>query len=163
MVDEVITGFGRLGSWFGFQPFGITPDLVPMAKGLSSGYLPIRSAFRDIVKVLREKGGEFVHGYTYSGHPVACAVASANLGLIEQEGLVPRTRDDTGPYLASKWRELAGHPLVGEARSIGLIGTLSWCGTRRPAGSSTSAARWGGSAGISASRTGSSCERCATR
>jgi putrescine aminotransferase len=77
-----------------------------------------------VADVLIDKGGEFAHGYTYSGHPVACAVASANLSLIQQEGLVPRTRDETGPYLASKWKALAEHPLVGEARSVGLIGAL---------------------------------------
>jgi putrescine aminotransferase len=77
-----------------------------------------------IADVLIEKGGEFAHGYTYSGHPVACAVASVNLALIQQEKLVERTRDETGPYLAAKWRQIAEHPLVGEARSIGLIGAL---------------------------------------
>ena len=77
-----------------------------------------------VADVLIEKGGEFAHGYTYSGHPVACAVASVNLTLIQQEKLVERTRDETGPYLADKWRQIAEHPLVGEARSIGLIGAL---------------------------------------
>jgi putrescine aminotransferase len=126
VADEVICGFGRTGHWFGSNLYGIRPDLMTIAKGLSSGYLPIGGVMVGdrVADVLIEKGGEFAHGYTYSGHPVACAVASANLALIEQEGLVPRTRDETGPYLASKWRELAGHPLVGEARSIGLIGAL---------------------------------------
>jgi putrescine aminotransferase len=99
---------------------------MTIAKGLSSGYLPIGGVMVGdrVADVLIDKGGEFAHGYTYSGHPVACAVASVNLSLIQQEGLVPRTRDETGPYLASKWKALAEHPLVGEARSVGLIGAL---------------------------------------
>jgi putrescine aminotransferase len=126
VVDEVITGFGRLGSWFGFQHFGVTPDLVPMAKGLSSGYLPISAVgvSSDIVEVLREKGGDFVHGYTYSGHPVAAAVALKNLEIIEREGLVERVRDDIGPDFAEALTRLGGEPLVGEARSLGLIGAV---------------------------------------
>lgn len=126
VVDEVITGFGRLGSWFGFQHFDLKPDLVPMAKGLSSGYLPISAVgvSSDIVKVLREKGGEFVHGYTYSGHPVAAAVALKNLEIIEREGLVERVRDDIGPYFAKAIARLNEDPLVGETRSLGLIGAV---------------------------------------
>jgi putrescine aminotransferase len=74
--------------------------------------------------VLIDQGGEFAHGFTYSGHPAACAVASVNLQIIEQEGLVDRVRTDVGPYFAQKWGELAGHPLVGEARSVGLVAAL---------------------------------------
>ncbi|GAM97067.1 omega-amino acid--pyruvate aminotransferase [alpha proteobacterium U9-1i] len=126
VCDEVITGFGRLGSWFGFQHFGIEPDLVPMAKGLSSGYLPISAVgvSEEIVAVLREKGGDFVHGYTYSGHPVAAAVALKNLEIIEREGLVPRVHDDIGPYFNQALKRLDGDPLVGETRSLGLIGAV---------------------------------------
>jgi putrescine aminotransferase len=126
VADEVICGFGRTGHWFGSQLYGIRPDLMTLAKGLSSGYLPIGAVMvaDRVADVLIDKGGEFAHGYTYSGHPVACAVASANLAILRQEKLVERTRDETGPYLASKWRQLAGHPLVGEARSVGLIGAL---------------------------------------
>ena len=126
VADEVICGFGRTGHWFGSNLYGIRPDLMTVAKGLSSGYLPIGGVMVGdrIADVLVEKGGEFAHGYTYSGHPAACAVASANLELIQRENLVPRTRDETGPYLAEKWRAIGEHPLVGEARSIGLIGAL---------------------------------------
>jgi putrescine---pyruvate transaminase len=126
VADEVICGFGRTGHWFGSELYGIRPDLMTLAKGLSSGYLPIGAVMvaDRVADVLIERGGEFAHGYTYSGHPVACAVASANLALIEQEDLVRRTREETGPYLAARWRELAEHPLVGEARSVGLIGAL---------------------------------------
>jgi putrescine aminotransferase len=126
VIDEVITGFGRLGEWFGFQKFGVRPDLVAMAKGLSSGYLPISAVgvSQDIVEVLREKGGEFVHGYTYSGHPVAAAVALKNLEIIEREGLVARVKTDVGPYFGQALKRLDNDPLVGEARSLGLIGAV---------------------------------------
>jgi putrescine aminotransferase len=126
VADEVICGFGRTGYWFGSDRYGIRPDLMTIAKGLSSGYLPIGGVMvaDRVADVLIDKGGEFAHGFTYSGHPVACAVASANLELLQQENLVSRTRDEMGPYLASKWRELAEHPLVGEARSVGLIGAI---------------------------------------
>jgi putrescine aminotransferase len=126
VVDEVICGFGRLGQWFGFQHFGVAPDVVSMAKGLSSGYLPISATAvsRRIVEVLREKGGDFVHGYTYSGHPVSAAVALRNLEIIESEGLVGRVRDDIGPYFAEALRRLDADALVGETRSLGLIGAV---------------------------------------
>jgi putrescine aminotransferase len=126
VADEVICGFGRTGHWFGSDLYGIRPDLMTLAKGLSSGYLPIGGVMvaDRVADVLIDRGGEFAHGYTYSGHPVACAVASVNLTLLQQEKLVERTRDEMGPYLAAKWRQLAEHPLVGEARSIGLIGAL---------------------------------------
>jgi len=126
VIDEVITGFGRLGSWFGFQHMGVQPDLVPMAKGMSSGYLPISGVgvSRQVVDVLREKGGEFVHGYTYSGHPVSAAVALKNIEIIEREGLVDRVKNDIGPYFAEAIKRLDGDPLVGETRSLGLLGAV---------------------------------------
>ena len=126
VVDEVICGFGRLGRWFGFQHFGVRPDIVTMAKGLSSGYLPISATAvaAPIIATLRAAGGEFVHGYTYSGHPVACAVARRNLEILSRERLVERTAEDTGPYLAAALARLRKHPLVGEARSLGLIGAV---------------------------------------
>ncbi|MDZ4692205.1 aspartate aminotransferase family protein [Terricaulis sp.] len=126
VMDEVICGFGRLGSWFGFQHFGVEPDLVPMAKGLSSGYLPISAVgvSEAIVAVLREKGGEFVHGYTYSGHPVSAAVALKNIEIIEREGLVERVKNDVGPYFAEALKRLESDPLTGEIRSLGLIGAI---------------------------------------
>ena len=124
--DEVISGFGRLGEWFGHQHYGISPDLVTMAKGLSSGYLPISAVgVADfIVEAIKANAQDFVHGYTYSGHPTAAAVACKNLEIIEREDLVRRTREDTGPYLARRLADLAGHRLVGEARSLGLIGAV---------------------------------------
>jgi len=126
ICDEVICGFGRLGEWFGHQHYGVKPDLIAMAKGLSSGYLPISAVgvSKRIVDVLLEKGGDFVHGYTYSGHPTCAAVALANIEIMENEGLIERTRDVTGPYLANALKRLDSHPLVGEARSLGLIGAV---------------------------------------
>ncbi len=127
IVDEVICGFGRTGHWFGSELFGIAPDIMPMAKGLTSGYLPLSAVMVSdrIANDLIERGGEFFHGFTYSGHPVACAVALENIRIIEQEGLVERVREDTGPYLQAALRDaLADHPLVGEVRGVGLIGAI---------------------------------------
>jgi putrescine aminotransferase len=124
ICDEVICGFGRLGRWFGYQHFGVTPDIVTMAKGISSGYLPISATAVSarIVAALRESNDEFAHGFTYSGHPTAAAVALKNIEIIDSEGLVERVADDVGPYLSRALAQLASHELVGEARSLGLIG-----------------------------------------
>ncbi|MBT8102443.1 MAG: aspartate aminotransferase family protein [Gammaproteobacteria bacterium] len=124
--DEVITGFGRLGEWFGADYFQTRPDFMPFAKGVSSGYLPIGGVLVSdrVADVLIEKGGEFFHGYTYSGHPVACAVAIANIKLIQNENLVERIKNDIGPYLQEKWRALGEHPLVGDTRMVGLMGAF---------------------------------------
>ena len=124
--DEVITGFGRTGQWFGCETMGTKPDLMTFAKGVTSGYIPLGGVMvgERIARALIDQGGEFNHGYTYSGHPVACAVAIANIRLIRREGLVERVREDVGPYLAQHFAELAGHPLVGEAQTCGLMGAL---------------------------------------
>lgn len=124
IADEVICGFGRTGEWFGSQTLNIRPDVMTIAKGLSSGYQPIggsviSDAVADVIN-----SDEFAHGYTYSGHPVACAVALENLRLLDEEGIVTRVKDEAAPHLAKKWKELADHPLVAEARSIGLMGAL---------------------------------------
>ena len=126
VCDEVICGFGRLGQWFGHQHYGIKPDIIAMAKGLSSGYLPISAVgVADfIVAELKAHDGDFVHGFTYSGHPTACAVALKNIEIMEREGLIERTRTDTGPYIAKAMATLNDHPLVGEVRTIGLIGAI---------------------------------------
>lgn len=134
--DEVICGFGRLGAWFGFQHFGFTPDIVSMAKGLSSGYLPISATgvSREIVETLRASGEEFTHGYTYSGHPVCAAAALENLRIIEEEGLVDRVRTDIGPYFAAALKSLEDHPVVGQVDAVGLIAGVQLAadkGTRR--------------------------------
>ncbi len=132
--DEVITGFGRLGEWFGADHFAIRPDFMTFAKGVTSGYLPLGGVLVSdrVADVLIDKGGEFFHGYTYSGHPVACAVAIANIKLIQREKLVSRIKDDIGPYLQEEWRALAEHPLVGDTRMVGLMGAFELVKSKDP-------------------------------
>ncbi len=124
--DEVICAFGRLGHWFGYEKFGYKPDLVTFAKAVTSGYIPLGGVMvgNRVADVLIEKGGEFNHGYTYSGHPVACAVALANIAIMEREKLPQRVHDDVGPYLAKRFAELKAHPLVGDAETCGFVGGL---------------------------------------
>ena len=127
MLDEVITGYGRTGEWFAAQSMGIKPDTMTTAKGLTSGYQPLSALLVGdrIASTLVEKGGEFYHGYTYSGHPVACAVALKNLEIIEREGLIDRVRDETGPYLGEALKAgLGDHPLVGEIRTFGMLAAI---------------------------------------
>jgi putrescine aminotransferase len=126
--DEVICGFGRTGHWFGCERFGFRPDLMTFAKGVTSGYIPLGGVMvgERIASALIDRGGEFNHGYTYSGHPVACAVALANIRLLQREQIVETVRDDTGPYLAQQFAALAGHPLVGEVQTCGLMGALQF-------------------------------------
>jgi putrescine aminotransferase len=123
IADEVISGFGRLGKWFGSERYEVTPDIVSGAKGLSSGYLPIGvvivgDRIRDVL--WSSEAGMFRHGYTYSGHPAACAVALENLAIIEREGLVERVAE-LEPTFESELGSLASHPLVGEVRTAGLL------------------------------------------
>ena len=126
IADEVICGFGRTGHWFASEYYGLAPDVMTVAKGLTSGYLPLSAAIVGdrIADTLISKGGEFYHGFTYSGHPVACAVALENIRIIEEEKLVERTRDETGPYFKERLMSLLDHPLIGEVRSLGLIGAV---------------------------------------
>ncbi|MCM2320174.1 MAG: aspartate aminotransferase family protein [Pseudomonas sp.] len=125
VADEVICGFGRTGEWFGSQYYGLEPDLMPIAKGLTSGYLPMGGVIvRDHVAQTLSEGGEFYHGYTYSGHPVAAAVALENIRILREEKIVERVKAETAPYLQKRWQELADHPLVGEARGLGMLGAL---------------------------------------
>ena len=125
IADEVICGFGRTGEWFGCDTFDIKPDLMPIAKGLTSGYLPLSGVMvtDEIVNTLASDG-DFQHGFTYSGHPVSCAVAIANINIIKRDGLIEKVKNETGPYLKKKLAEIAKHPLVGEARSVGLVGAV---------------------------------------
>ncbi len=126
IADEVICGFGRTGNWFGSQSLNIRPHIMTVAKGLSSGYVPIAASIVcDEVADVVAKAGEFNHGYTFSGHPVACAVSLENLRIIEEEKILENVREVTAPYLAKKWATLADHPLVGEARSYGLLATVA--------------------------------------
>jgi len=126
VTDEVICGFGRLGEWFGADYYDVKPDLMTFAKGVTSGYLPLGGVMVGdrLGDVLIDKGGEFYHGYTYSGHPASCAVAIENIHILQREKLIERVRDDIGPYLQKKWHALAEHPIVGETRMVGLMGAL---------------------------------------
>jgi len=126
-TDEVITGFGRTGEWFGSITYGIKPDIMTMAKGLSSGYQPISaiSLGERMGDAIAHANEELVHGYTYSGHPVASAVALKNLEVMERDKMVPRVKTDIGPYMQRRLREtFEGHPIVGEVRGIGLIAAI---------------------------------------
>ncbi len=126
VADEVICGFGRTGHWFGSDLYDIPADLMPIAKGMTSGYIPMGGVFISdrVAEAVMAHAGEFYHGYTYSGHPAACAAGLANLRILREERLVERVADDIGPYLAKVWATLADHPLVGEARTKGLLGAL---------------------------------------
>src|SRR5687768_4967209 len=125
IADEVICGFGRTGKMFGSETYAIRPDIMVMAKQLSSGYLPISATAisDDIYKALvtqSERHGTFAHGYTYTGHPAACAVALEVLAIYEERDLLGHI-GRIGPRLQQGLRELEGHPLVGEIRGVGLI------------------------------------------
>jgi putrescine aminotransferase len=125
VADEVICGFGRTGEWFGSDFYDLKPDLMTIAKGLTSGYIPMGGVIvRDeVVKVLNE-GGDFNHGFTYSGHPVAAAVGLENIRILSEDKIVDRVKSDTAPYLQKRLRELNDHPLVGEVRGVGMLGAI---------------------------------------
>ncbi len=126
IADEVITGFGRTGNWFGSETFGIKPHIMTIAKGLSSGYQPIGgSIVCDEVAEVIGSHGDFNHGYTYSGHPVAAAVALENLRIIQEEGIIEHVRNVAHPYLKERWEALTEHPMVGEAKLVGLMGSIA--------------------------------------
>ncbi|SEQ07452.1 putrescine aminotransferase [Amphritea atlantica] len=127
-ADEVICGFGRTGSWFGCETLGFKPDIMSMAKGLSSGYLPIAAvAVGDrIANAFIEHDDDFNHGFTYSGHPVAAAVAIANIQLMKKENIVEYVANDIGPYFQRKLREtLADQPLAGHIEGTGLVAGIA--------------------------------------
>jgi L-2,4-diaminobutyrate transaminase len=137
IADEVITAFGRLGSWFGSEVFGIEPDLITVAKGLTSGYFPLSGCIvsERVWRVLVDgsAGGPFGHGYTYSAHPIAAAVAMANLDLIENEGLVAAA-GVRGAQLQTLLHETFDeHPIVGEVRGTALIAALEFVAEKDPA------------------------------
>ncbi len=121
--DEVICGFGLIGAWFGSEVYGTHPDLMTFAKGITGGYQPLGGvAVSDkIAAVLTSGGGEFAHGYTYSGHPVACAAGRATIEIMARDGVNQRVAKDIGPYLVARARELADHPIVGEVRAKGML------------------------------------------
>ncbi|MCT4576714.1 aspartate aminotransferase family protein [Donghicola sp.] len=125
IADEVICGFGRTGNWFGSETVGIQPHIMTIAKGLSSGYAPIGGSIvcDEVAEVVG--GDEFNHGYTYAGHPVSCAVALENLRILDEEGIVTRAREEIAPYLKEKFEGLTEHPMVGEAKIVGMMGSIA--------------------------------------
>ncbi len=125
IADEVICGFGRTGNWFGSETVGIKPHIMTIAKGLSSGYAPIGGSIvcDEVAEVIANT--EFNHGYTYSGHPVAAAVALENLRILEEEDIVGHVRNVAAPYLKQKWEALVDHPLVGEAVISGMMASVA--------------------------------------
>ncbi|MCV2865627.1 aspartate aminotransferase family protein [Defluviimonas sp. WL0075] len=127
IADEVITGFGRTGNWFGSQTMGIKPHIMTIAKGLSSGYAPIGGSIicDEVFNTIAGSGDDFNHGYTYCGHPVAAAVALRNLELLEEEKVLDHVRNVAHPYLMERWQALSDHPLVGEAKLAGLMGSIA--------------------------------------
>lgn len=133
LADEVITGFGRLGTWFASQYYGIKPNLLTFAKAATSGYIPLSGLMIDdkIVEVLMNHNDDFNHGYTFSGHPVACAVALKNIEIMEREQLVEKVNTTTGPALARMLAKFKDHPLVGEVRSIGMLGAIELVADKR--------------------------------
>ena len=122
IADEVITGFGRTGRWFALQHWNVQADLMIFAKGITSGYLPLSGVMltRQVHDTLRSLKGPFQHGFTYSGHPAACAVALRNLKIIEDERLVERAAE-IGPYLQERLQQLRSHDIVGDVRGLGLV------------------------------------------
>ena len=126
VVDEVICAFGRTGRWFGSHTYDLNPDIITIAKGLSSGYQPIGGSAisKNISDILDDSGGEFAHGYTYSGHPVAAAVALENLRILQEEKIIENVEMSTSIYLKQKWETLGEHPMVAEARIKGMMGAI---------------------------------------
>jgi putrescine aminotransferase len=126
VADEVICGFGRTGEWFGSDYYDIKPDLMLFAKGVTSGYLPVGGVIvrDDLVDTMVSAEQEFAHGYTYSAHPTCMAAGIANLELMKETNIVNQVQSNTAPYLASKWKTLQEHPLVGEARCLGMLAAL---------------------------------------
>ncbi|WP_425105094.1 aminotransferase [Ancylobacter sp.] len=137
VVDEVITGFGRTGEWFATGLYGLKPDIVSLAKGLTSAYFPMSASIISdrIWSVLEETSpavGAFMHGFTYSGHPVGSAVAMATLDLMEEEDLVGNAAR-LAPYLLEALRSrLADHPYVGDIRGVGLMAGVEFLAQRDP-------------------------------
>lgn len=125
VADEVITGFGRLGAWFASELYDLRPDLCTLAKGITSGYVPLGAVmFSDKIATVLNQGGVFSHGFTYSGHPVATRAALVNIEILEREKLPERVQTVIGPYFQRSISELSAHPAVGEVRGEGLIAAI---------------------------------------
>ena len=126
IADEVICGFGRTGNWFGSQTYNLKPDLMTIAKGLSSGYAPIGATVlsEKVADVLINQAGELTHGYTYSGHPLCAAVAVENINIMQREQLIEKVKSDIAPYLQQRWQEMNQYDIVGETRGVGMLAAI---------------------------------------
>ncbi|WP_434930306.1 aminotransferase class III-fold pyridoxal phosphate-dependent enzyme [Shewanella sp. HL-SH5] len=126
ILDEVISGFGRTGHWFAAEYFDLQPDFISIAKGMTSGYVPMGGVIiaDRVADVIKQQCGEFTHGFTYSGHPVAAAAALENINIIKREKLVEKVATETAPYFQQRLQQLAEHPLVGEVRGLGLVAAI---------------------------------------
>ncbi|WP_339674072.1 aminotransferase [Dasania marina] len=126
IADEVITGFGRTGKMFASDYFDIKPDLITFAKAATNGYQQLGGVLvsEKVSKVLMADEAEFAHGYTFNGHPAACAAAIKTLDIFERDNILQRVRDDIGPYFAERFATLGDHPLIGEVRTIGMLGAI---------------------------------------
>jgi adenosylmethionine-8-amino-7-oxononanoate aminotransferase len=127
IADDVITGFGRTGRWFGLEHYGIEPDIMQFAKGITSGYVPlggigVSDRVRDVINGVAP-GQRWMHAFTYSGHPTCCAVALANLAIVEREGLVARAAE-AGAHLLARLRTLESLDGVGHVRGLGLMAAV---------------------------------------
>ena len=137
IADEVVTGFGRTGEQFGSQVFGIEPDLITVAKGITSAYIPLSACIVsekvwDVLSSGQDTYGVFQHGYTYSAHPLAAAAALTNLDIIERDGLVAQAKS-RGDYLHGRLHAaFDGHPLVAEVRGYGLLGAVEFAASTDP-------------------------------
>ena len=137
IADEVGTGFGKTGHLFGCQAMGFEPDLIVMAKGLSSGYFPIAAVgiHQKIDEVLQSDDNYFLHGFTNCGHPVGAAVALENIAVIEEQGLIGSVESETGPYLKKRLQGLLAHACVAEVRCLGLLAAIEIDGGEGEGGS----------------------------
>ncbi len=126
IADEVVMGFGRIGKWFGLYKYGIEPDIMQLGKGITSGYLPLSATVIGdrVADTLIEKGGEWAHGYTYSGHPTCCAVALENIRILDEEKIVENADATLVPLFKAGIESFSDHPLIGDARCVGLMGGL---------------------------------------
>lgn len=141
ILDEVITGFGRTGTWFGMEHWDVKPDLVTLAKGITSGYMPLGACgvSRRVYETIRDKapkGLPFMAGLTYNNHPATCAAALANLAIVERENLVENSAKQGAHLIACLRERLGSHPLVGEVRGLGLMCAVEFAapGTKDPVG-----------------------------
>jgi L-2,4-diaminobutyrate transaminase len=135
LLDEVVTGFGRLGRWFGADLYGLDADMISVAKGLTSGYLPLAGTLvSERVWSMLEEGsrrfGPFAHGFTFVAHPVCCAAALANLEILAREDLPGNAAHSGAWLLASLRARLGDHPLVGDIRGVGLLAAIEFVADR---------------------------------